>query len=161
MPYAKGYHADMTVGPVNWGSYPGETLELVMAVLLGQERPNSWRRAASQGDGGVDVVDPVPGGYEIYQIKRFSERLTDNQKAQIKKSLNTAIERPRLDKPIIRWFLVLPLDQTSEDEAWFRGITASAPFECGWRGRTFWDSEASKYPYVIDYYLPRRQGLHP
>jgi hypothetical protein len=148
----------MTVGPVNWGSYPGETLELVMAVLLGQERPASWRRSASQGDGGIDVIDPVSGGYEIYQIKRFSERLTNNQKTQIKDSLTTAKERPRLDKPITHWFLVLPLDPTSEDEAWFRTLTTDAPFQCTWLGRTFWDSEASKYPYVIDYYLRDGKG---
>jgi hypothetical protein len=138
---------------VNWGSYPGETLELVMAVLLHQERPNSWRRAASQGDGGVDVVDPVEGGYHVFQIKKFSERLTPDQKRQIKGSFEEVCTAPRLDRPVVAWSLVLPLDRTDTEEQWFNALTASALFPCDWRGRVFWDSEASKYPGVIDYYL--------
>jgi len=143
----------MSIGPVNWGSYPGEQLEAVMAVLLLQERPTSWRRTPSQGDGGVDVGEPHGDGYRIYQVKRFHERLTAKQKTQIRVSLDKVISDPRLDKPVREWVLVLPLDLTSSEERWFRDITGNAPFECNWRGRTFWDSEASKYPYVIDHYF--------
>jgi hypothetical protein len=124
-----------------------------MAVLLHQERPNSWRRAASQGDGGVDVVDPVEGGYHVFQIKKFSERLTPDQKRQIKGSFEEVCTAPRLDRPVVAWSLVLPLDRTDTEEQWFNALTASALFPCDWRGRVFWDSEASKYPGVIDYYL--------
>jgi hypothetical protein len=124
-----------------------------MAVLLHQERPNSWRRAASQGDGGVDVVDPVEGGYHVFQVKKFSERLTSGQKRQIKGSFEEVCTAPRLDRPVVAWSLVLPLDWTDTEEQWFNALTASAPFPCDWRGRVFWDSEASKYPRVIDYYL--------
>lgn len=44
-----------------WGSYLGD-LERVMSVLLFQERPTAWRRRPSQGDGGLDVGEPNPGG---------------------------------------------------------------------------------------------------
>jgi len=146
--------AVVSIGPVNWGSYSGEDLETAMAVLLFQERGTAWRRAPSQGDGGVDVVVPcADGGYEVNQIKRFTDRLTTGQKAQIKKSLETVMRDPRLGRPIRRWNLVVPLDPTSEDEVWFAELTAEAPFACQWLGKVFWDSEASKYPYVIDYFF--------
>ena len=45
------------------------------------------------------------------------------------------------------------MDPTSEDEEWFHQLTAQAPFPCDWKGRLFWDSEASKHAHVIDYYL--------
>jgi hypothetical protein len=124
-----------------------------MAVLLLQERPNAWRRVPSQGDGGVDVVEPADGGYHVYRIKKFAQRLTAGQKAQIKRSLDHVITDPRLDKPVVKWSLVMPLDPTSEDETWFRELVADAPFPCEWLGRIFWDSEAAKFPYVIDYHL--------
>jgi hypothetical protein len=57
------------IGPVHWGSYPGDLLERVMSVLLFQERPTAWRRRPSQGDGGLDVAEPNPDGYHVYQIK--------------------------------------------------------------------------------------------
>jgi hypothetical protein len=95
----------VSIGPVNWGSYPGELLETVMSVLLFQERPAAWRRAPSQGDGGVDVVVPFETGYRVYQIKRFADRLTAGQKAPIKGSLDRVTREPRLDKPVIAWDL--------------------------------------------------------
>ena len=60
---------------------------------------------------------------------------------------------PRLDGPVMQWSLVMPLNPTSEDEEWFKGLTAEAGFLCDWRGLTFWQSESSKYPYVVDYFL--------
>ena len=53
----------------------------------------------------------------------------------------------------MQWSLVMPLNPTSEDEEWFKGLTAEAGFLCDWRGLTFWQSESSKYPYVVDYFL--------
>ena len=158
----------MSTGRVDWGSYSGEDLETVMAILLLQERPSAWHRAPSIGDGGVDVAEPVTGGYTIYQIKKFANRLTASQKAQIKSSYETVLSGPRLDQRVVEWNLVMPLDPTSEDDDWFRTLTADAPFESRWLGRVFWDSEASKYPYVIDYFfrdgkerlLSRIQTLH-
>ena len=143
----------MAIGPIHWGSYSGEQVEQVMAVLLLQERPKAWHRKPSRGDGGVDVVEPVDGGYHVYQIKKFVDELESSDRAKIKHSLETVTSDPRLDKPVTHWSLVIPRDQTSGDEEWFRGITAEAGFESDWLGETFWHSEAAKYPYVIDYFL--------
>ena len=42
----------MTIGPVSWGAYTGEFLEIVMAVLLAEEQPDLIRRTPASGDGG-------------------------------------------------------------------------------------------------------------
>ncbi len=146
--------------PVHWGSYEPGALEITMALLLHQSRPHSWHRAPSQGDGGVDVVAALPDGrFDVYQIKGFTGRLsTAGRKRQIKKSLEAVIADPRLPGKVRGWYLVLPLDFTSGEEAWFNRITESAPFEeTGWLGESFWHLEASRYPYVVDYYLLNRR----
>lgn len=140
------------LGPVHWGSYPGD-LERLMSVLLFQERPTAWRRRPSQGDGGLDVGEPTPSGYHVYQIKGFVGSMTSSRRRQVRQSLQRILDDPRLDRPVTGWSLVVSIDPTSEDEMWFRQLTAQAPFPCDWKGQLFWDSEASKHAHVIDYYL--------
>jgi hypothetical protein len=124
-----------------------------MSVLLFQERPTAWRRRPSQGDGGLDVGEPYPDGYHVYQIKGFTAPMTSSQRRQVRQSLQRILDDPRLDRPVTGWSLVVPMDPTSEDEGWFRQLTAQAPFTCDWKGQLFWDSEAAKHAHVIDYYL--------
>ena len=123
----------MTIGPIHWGSYPGDLLERVMAVLLFQERPTAWRRTASQGDAGIDVAEPIADGYRIFQIKGFTGRMSGNRPRQVKESLKRAIKEPRLDGPIARWNLVVPIDPTSEEEKWFASSRHTRPSHVnGW-----------------------------
>jgi hypothetical protein len=140
------------LGPVHWGSYPGD-LERLMSVLLFQERPTAWRRRPSQGDGGLDVGEPNPDGYHVYQIKGFVGSMTSSRRGQVRQSLQRILDDSRLDRPVTGWSLVVPMDPTSEDERWFRQLTAQAPFPCDWKGQLFWDSEAAKHAHVIDYYV--------
>jgi hypothetical protein len=124
-----------------------------MSVLLFQERPTAWRRRPSQGDGGLDVGEPNTDGYHVYQIKGFTSSMKSSQRRQVRQSLQRILEDSRLDRPVTGWSLVVPLDPTSEDEEWFRQLTAQAQFPCNWKGQLFWDCEASKHAHVIDYYL--------
>jgi hypothetical protein len=124
-----------------------------MSVLLLQERPTAWRRRPSQGDGGVDVAEPNPDGYFVYQIKGLTGPMTSTRRRQVGESLRRILDDPRLDRPVTRWSLVVPLDPTSEDEGWFRRLTAGAAFPCDWKGQLFWDSEATKHANVIDYWF--------
>jgi hypothetical protein len=91
----------MPIGPVHWGSYPGELIEDVMAVLLLQGRSRSQHRRPSQGDRGVDVYEPVVGGYHVFQIKRFTESLSSGDKTKISASLERVKTNPRLDGPVM------------------------------------------------------------
>jgi hypothetical protein len=81
-----------SIGPVHWGSYSGELLEQVMSVLLFQERPTARRRRPSQGDYGVDVAEPNPDGYHVYQIKGFTGSMTSSRQRQTSKSLQRILD---------------------------------------------------------------------
>ncbi len=147
------------VGPVDWGGYDPGQLEIVMAVLLLQTRPTAWHRTPSSGDGGVDVVEPLPsGGYRVYQIKGFTGRHDRGRARQVAKSLEAVTADPRLDGPVEEWYLVAPIDLTSGEEDAFKNLTDGAPFPSTWLGEVFWHSEASKHPHVINYYLRDGKG---
>ena len=90
-----------------------------MSVLLFQERPTAWRRRPSQGDGGLDVGEPNPDGYHVYQIKGFTRSITSSQRRQVRQSLQRILDDPRLDRPVTGWSLVVPMDPTSGDEGGF------------------------------------------
>lgn len=143
----------MAVGPVYWGSYAGETLEKVMAVLVSQENPGAIRRTPSSGDGGVDILIDADGGWQVRQIKGFVGRMTANRRQQVKASFEEVKENPRLRRPITRWTLTVPIDPTSAEQRWFEELTADAPFHCNWDGEVFWHGIAASHPHVIDYYL--------
>src|ERR1035438_2153443 len=143
----------MTIGPVHWESYPGELFRSVMAVLLLQERPTSRHRRPSSGDGGVDVCEPTSDGYHVYQVKRYSKSLSPRNKKDIAESLKEVQINPRLNRRVSAWSLVIPLNPTSGDEEWFSKLTSEVEFPCDWLGYNFWQSESSKFPYVIDYFL--------
>jgi hypothetical protein len=71
-----------------------------MSVLFLQERPTAWRRRPSQGDGGVDVAEPNPDGYFVYQIKGLTGPMTSSRRRQVGESLRRILDDPRLDRPV-------------------------------------------------------------
>ncbi|NND03572.1 MAG: hypothetical protein HKN91_12375, partial [Acidimicrobiia bacterium] len=105
----------------------------------------------SRGDGGIDVLTPLPDGrFEIDQIKRFAgPGLSHSQKSQITGSLETVKET--LAGRLGAWNLVVPMDHTPEQWAWFESL--EAPCEVNWRGLTYLEGLAAKYPEVCDYLL--------
>lgn len=143
----------MAIGPVSWGAYSGDMLEKVFAVLIAQDHPSIKRRIPSSGDGGVDLFLPEAEGWHVRQVKGFAQRLKPSQKRQIEESLERVIADPRLDGPIARWTLSVPVDFTSGEEAWFNELASTASFPCDWEGAVFWDNLATRHPHVIDYYF--------
>jgi hypothetical protein len=149
---------DPTVHPagrVAWARLSGEEVEEVVAIFVCREHPRSNKVRPSRGDGGVDIlVPPKPGESfsTVYQIKSFSgPGLTSSQKRQISDSL-TQVRHTQKDQ-LERWNLVVPMDPTPEQVAWFGELTRDCPFECNWYGFTHLDSLAAKYDEVVDYYL--------
>lgn len=142
----------MTVGPVHWGSYGGDALEHAMSVLLLQTRSLGWHRATSQGDGGIDVVNPLAAGYEVFQIKGFTTRdeLRAGQRRQIKDSFNTVKTDPRLDRPVTRSSLVVPVDPNNNDER-RKSLGALRWYPAGSAGRCL----ANGHPGFRSYYVTR------
>ena len=140
-------------GPVHWGSYDGEFLEKVMAVLVAQDHPSVIRRTPASGDGGIDLMIPDGGGYIVEQVKSFTGRMEASQRRQVEASWQTLNTKPRLDKPITVYRLVVPIDPTPDEQTWFEKLTVGASFPCEWRGEPHWHSLASRHPRVLDYYF--------
>lgn len=136
-----------------WGSYPGETLEKVMAVLVSQREGGALRRTPSAGDGGIDILVKTGEGWHVRQVKGFVGRLDGNRRRQVEDSLETLLEDPRLRLPVVRWSLTVPIDPTSGEQEWFDSLTADLEFPCDWEGEVFWHQMAAEFPQVIDYYL--------
>lgn len=143
----------MPAGPAHWGSYTGETLEKVMAVLVAQDFPDVRRRTPSSGDGGVDLYRSVDGGYHVTQVKGFSGRLGTNQRRQVEKSLERLRSDPRLDQSVVEVLFTAPIDLTEGEQRWFDELVADAPFPCTWEGEVAWNSRAAQHPHVIDYFF--------
>jgi len=140
-------------GPVHWGSYPGEFLERLMAVLVAQDHPGVIRRTPASGDGGVDLLVPNDDGYDVEQVKGFHDRLGTSEKAQIEKSWKSITTKPRLGKPIKAYRLVVPVDPTPDEQKWFETLTKDASFPVSFCGKPHWDSLAAQQPHVIDYMI--------
>lgn len=80
----------------SWTTIDPDTIERIIAVGLCRRRERARRIKPSQGDGGLDVLVPVPGGsqrqVENYQLKTFADVLYDSRERQIEKSLKRAIK---------------------------------------------------------------------
>ncbi len=143
----------MSTTPVHWGAYPGELLEEIMAVFVAQDHPKTLRRTPSRGDGGVDLLVPVEGGFHVKQVKGFSDRIGSSERRQIRESYESLLNDPRLDQPVVEWRLTVPVDPTSGEQEWFNDLTADAPFDVWWDGELYWHKLAADHPHVIDYYI--------
>ena len=127
-------------------------------MLICSNFPNAVRVQPSQGDGGLDIFVPGPAGYdkqrEVYQVKRFCERLNSSQKRKIKRSFESVIETANAEGwEITKWHLVMPLDPTDNELRWFQELVQDCGFHCEINGLLFCDTLAAHYPKVIDYYL--------
>lgn len=86
----------VNVGPINWGSYPGDMLEKVMAVLVAQDHRDVVRRTPSSGDGGVDLLIPDGDGWHgsrshsVRGAKATGERVVRSARASVDESAGRA-----------------------------------------------------------------------
>lgn len=123
-----------------------------------------------------------PSLKDVYQIKKFATNLSSSQKGQIEDSFQQVlIGMVRRHVPLADWRLVMPLDPTPENFLdWFRefpdkvisqmssnkalGLTKeeidaisawrlSSGANIEWKGLTYCDTLAGRYPSVDDYYL--------
>lgn len=94
-----------------------------MSVLLSHLHPTSTRVDGSGGDGGRDVQITTTDGIRAFELKSFTGRMGDAQRAQVKKSLEKGTELKPLD-----WTLIVPIDFTPGEADWFEGLRALVPF---------------------------------
>lgn len=147
-----------TVARVEWTRQQGDDVEAVVGMLICSVQPNAVRVTPSQGDGGLDIFVPGPEGManqrEVYQVKRYCERLSSSQTRKIKRSLETLIGTAKAEGwEITKWHLVMPLDPTDNEIRWFNELTQNCEFPREINGLLFGDTLAARFPKVIDYYL--------
>lgn len=150
------------MGPVEWTRLEGGQVEAVVAMFVNREHPNSVRITPSRGDGGVDILDrgAGPDGSDvIYQVKRYTDKLTTRQKKDIKDSLETLSTDDRWKGLSVKqWHLVTPWDPSPEAENWLHDLGHTGVTKI-WHGLTWTDQLAAKYNDVIDYYLHGGRAL--
>jgi hypothetical protein len=184
LPYIRPRRCD--VPQVPWSTLDGDRAEALIANLLYSEHPKKATRIRpSRGDYGIDVAVPnaaEPDKIDVYQIKKFYETLTANQRGQVEKSFRRfLLGFVRGGWPIADWYLMMPVDPTSEkDSEWFAKMpnaTIATMFKDAelkltedekehitswrnapgrvikWEGRNTCDNLAAKYPYVVDYFV--------
>ena len=139
---------------VEWTRLSGEEVEDLVAVLLCLKSPNATRIRPSRGDGGIDLMVPIEGTFEVYQVKKFASNLASSQKNQIKKSLDRfKTYRKEEGLKVFAWHIALPLDPTKENTRWLEEISKDLPYNCDWRGLSYLDGLAAEFPDVVDYYV--------
>lgn len=139
---------------MNWERYSGDQVEEFVAALLLLRNPKGNRITPSQGDRGVDVQIRIEsGGYEFYQIKRFSRSLAGSQKKQIKGSWRTFLEQTAPQYDVVSWNIVMPYDPTNQNLEWLNSFTSSSGIEVNWVGRAQLDAWAAENSQLVDYYF--------
>lgn len=142
---------------IEWTRLSGEAVEDAVAMLLCGENFEATQVRPGKGDGGIDVFVPNAADWsrrDVYQVKRYAENLTNSQKRKIVGSLRQAVKTAEAEKwTISSWWLVLPLNPTPSNLAWFNQQTKDLPFDAHWVGLNRVEFLAAKYPQVIDYYL--------
>lgn len=135
---------------VLWERLDPDTIERMSAVLLSLDNPEVQRIDGRGGDGGRDAQFRGPDGIDFYEIKSFADRIDSRRgrRIQVERSLAQAAKRsPR------SWTLVVPVDPTDDEEAWFDGLRARYDFPLGWWGLNWLDGQLAKHPEVSRYYV--------
>ncbi|MFG1697117.1 hypothetical protein [Nonomuraea sp. NPDC049309] len=124
--------------------------DVAALLLLNHSRGN--RITSSGGERGVDVRVSNPNGYDIYQVKRYSQALTANQAARVKDSWNTFAAETLPALPVRSWTLVTPWQPANERLDWLERLTADSGIpSTGW-GISL-DGMAAEKPSLLEFFF--------
>jgi hypothetical protein len=140
------------MAPIQWETaHVKAVYEDMVAVLLSTLYRNAERLDGRGGDGGRDIqLRHDDGRLELFELKSFTGRLSKEhgRRRQVESSLKTAAgHNPG------SWTLVVPVDHTPDELAWFDGLKRQYPFPLFWRGRTWLDQQMAHHPAIRRYYL--------
>jgi CRP-like cAMP-binding protein len=145
-----------TMAPVQWETpHVKAVYEDMVAVLLSTLHPEAERLDGRGGDGGRDIQLRHGGRLDLFELKSFTGRLSKQhgRRRQVEDSLKTAA-RHNPDS----WTLVVPIDHTKDELAWFDRLRSQYPFPLIWRGRTWLDQQLANHPAIVRYYLEDGNG---
>lgn len=132
---------------LNWAELDPAKLERV-AQLLVREACGATSVDGRGGDLAQDLRHDGPEGLTIYEVKSFTKRLNNSRQRQITKSLARAVQlhAPR------RWVLVIPLNPTPAELAWFDGLREKFPdVELHWYGLDWLDGQIAGRDGLLSY----------
>ncbi len=136
---------------VLWERLDPDTIERMSAVLLSLNNPDVQRIDGRGGDGGRDAqFRRADAGVDFYEIKSFADRIDSRRgrRSQVERSLAQPAKRsPR------SWTLVVPVDPTDDEEAWFDRLRSRYDFPLAWWGLTWLDGQLAEHPEVSRYYV--------
>ena len=132
---------------VRWESLEPGTFEEMVSVLISRLHPEAQRIDGSGGDGGRDVQVPTGDGLVIFELKSFTGRMSSSRRRQVEASLERASQHEPAE-----WRLVVPIDPTPGELAWFEGLSARYGFGCRWLGRCWLDGEMAHKPEIARHY---------
>ncbi|MEE4422425.1 KAP family P-loop NTPase fold protein [Streptomyces bugieae] len=126
----RGVRVDSRV-PFEWAEVVKSpaTFETLVSLLILRLRPHAQVVQGNGKDRGYDVFEhSEDDGFVQYELKAFTGRMTSDRRAQIRRSLQ------RLEPQPDHWDLVVPIDATPSEEAWFADLRDEFPFVRQWNG---------------------------
>ena len=135
---------------VIWEQLESGKFEDMVAVLLSILHPLAERIDGRGGDGGRDVQIPSAAGPDVFELKSFTGRL--GQEGGRRRQVASSLERAKELKPK-SWTLVVPIDSTPDERAWFDNLKRTVNFPLVWSGKTWLDARMAQHPYVPKYFL--------
>lgn len=140
---------------IDWtylGSIGGEGIEDFAATCLRRRHSDAHQTRPASGDGGIDVYRETPDGLIVWQIKRFTTRVTPDQCDQIKRSWRRFWEtHVEAGTRIVSYTLATPWTPTDPRLAWFRDeVTNEATFPVSWEGAPFFNALADEFPATFE-----------
>jgi predicted nucleotidyltransferase len=136
------------MGEVTWSELSPAKYEQMVAVLISILHPTARRIDGAGGDGGMDVRLDAPNGLHIWELKSFVGRVDSSRRRQIEKSLDRALR----SNPA-KWHLVVPIDPTQSELAWFRELTDKAGIPLEWLGLNWLGKQMADHPEIPRYFL--------
>lgn len=128
----------------DWARLHPSAFEALVASVLRREHPEGYRPDGAGGDGGQDFVVLGPGGRLVYQIKHFHGRLDRSRRRQVERSIAAVGS-----KQLRGWVLVVPIDPTESEKAWFGAATAVLGVPCEWYGLNWLNTQLPKHPDLL------------
>lgn len=96
--------------------------ENLILDLVKIQHKSAKKIRASNGDWGIDIIfgQLTSGMCIIWQAKYFNDKLGDSQKAQIRESFNTLLEKSKEKNFIVDvWYLCLPISLSPTETIWW------------------------------------------
>ncbi|MBO2461469.1 hypothetical protein [Actinomadura violacea] len=138
---------------MNWEREPGEIVEEFVAAMLLLDHPHGNQITPSRGDRGVDICVRHPDGFDIYQVKRYADKLTAKQAKDIARSWRTFVDKALPVLPVRSWTLVTPWEPTNERLEWLDKLTAGHGIRVEWMGGRILDGMAAQRPSLVEYFF--------